>query len=239
VIRRIAVIIPAADEGAHIADCLMAVRTARLHLQQHAGMDVAVRVIVVLDRCRDNTARAVRAFPEAQPLEINRQCVGAAREAGARVALVAVRADELWLANTDADSRVPPTWLTHLLAEARAGAEITLGTVQPAVGVPPSIEARWLARHHLRDGHPHVHGANLAVRGDVHAALGGWRALRSGEDVDLARRVAHRRVSRTGAVPVITSVRAHGRAPRGFSSYLRSLDESSPPDKPGGPPCGS
>jgi len=47
--------------------------------------------------------------------------------------------------------------------------------------------------------------------------------MSSGEDVDLAKRTSHRRVSRTAAIPVTTSVRRNARAPHGFSSYLRSL----------------
>lgn len=222
-IRRIAVIVPAADEGAYLAECLLAVRAAARHLRQHGPADVTVHVIVVLDRCRDDSALVVARFEEVHTLHVSARCVGVAREAGARAALVIARADETWLANTDADSRVPRNWLTHLVHEARTGAELTLGTVQPAAGLPTPVATTWRGRHHVRDGHPHVHGANLGVRGDVHTALGGWRALLSGEDVDLARRAAHRRVSRTGAVPVVTSVRADGRAPRGFSSYLRSL----------------
>jgi hypothetical protein len=71
-----------------------------------------------------------------------------------------------------------------------------------------------------------VHGANLGIRGDAYLALGGWQPLVTGEDVDLARRAAlsgHLRVSRTASIPVVTSVRRVGRAPRGFSSYLRAL----------------
>src|SRR4029079_19546511 len=66
-------------------------------------------------------------------------------------------------------------------------------------------------------------GANFALRADAYIALGGWRAISSGEDVDLADRTSHRRVSRTAAIRVTTSVRPTARAPHGFSSYLRSL----------------
>jgi hypothetical protein len=52
-------------------------------------------------------------------------------------------------------------------------------------------------------------------------------------DADLARRAAltgHLRVSRIASAPVITSVRREGRAPRGFSSYLRAQSAASVSD---------
>jgi hypothetical protein len=75
------------------------------------------------------------------------------------------------------------------------------------------------SRHHLRDGHPHVHGANLGIRGDTYLALGAEPSLRAGEDVELVRRAmaaGHLRISRTAAIPVLTS-------PRPFNRHARLL----------------
>jgi hypothetical protein len=132
------------------------------------------------------------------------------------------QANGLWLASTDADSQVPQTWLSRIVAEAQSGAEVILGTVPPGIGLPARLDPAWCDRHQASEGHPHVHGANLALRADAYISLGGW-AMSSGEDVDLAKRTSHRRVSRTAAIPVTTSVRRNARAPHGFSSYLRSL----------------
>jgi GT2 family glycosyltransferase len=157
--------------------------------------------------------------------------VGAARRAGARAALAGTQGGELWLASTDADSEVPTGWLTGMLAEARRGAHVVLGTVLPAPDLCPEIRAEWLSRHHLRDGHPHIHGANFGIRGDAYAAVGGWQPLATGEDVDLARRAAqnsHLKIARIASIPVVTSARWAGRAPRGFSSYLRALSAPAP-----------
>jgi hypothetical protein len=104
---------------------------------------------------------------------------------------------------------------------------VVLGTVLPGPGLRPAARTKWAGRHHLRDGHPHVHGANFGIRGDAYLALGGWPPLASGEDADLARRAArtgHLRISRIGSAPVTTSARREGRAPRGFSSYLRDQE---------------
>jgi hypothetical protein len=83
-----------------------------------------------------------------------------------------------------------------------------------------------------------VHGANLGIRGDAYLALGGWPALPTGEDTELARRASsagHLRIARTAAIPVVTSTRRAGRAPQGFSGYLRDL---SPGGLAGAPACG-
>jgi hypothetical protein len=221
-----AVIIQAADEEQRIGRCLAAVAAARRHLH-HSNPAIAVRTIVVLDGCQDRTAMIAAASPGVQTVAVTAASVGAARRAGVDAALAGAGSPgELWLANTDADSLVPETWLRFMVAEARQGAHLVLGTVTPGRDLGPQTRAEWLGRHHLREGHPHVHGANFGIRGDAYLALGGWPPLVTGEDTELARRAArtgHLRISRTASIPVITSVRRDGRAPRGFSGYLRHI----------------
>lgn len=226
-IRRIAVVVPAANEEQRIGSCLSSIRAARAHLYR-ANANVRIRIVVILDGCRDLTAEIAVARGDVQPVTITAGNVGAARRAGARAALAgAGPLGELWLANTDADSEVPVNWLTSMVAEARLGAHVVLGTVRPGPGLRASIRRGWVSRHDLRDGHPHVHGANFGIRGDAYLALGGWQPLVTGEDADLARRAVrtgHLRISRIGSMPVTTSARPVGRAPGGFSSYLRHVD---------------
>ena len=225
-IRRVAVIVPAANEEGLIGSCLSSIRAAREHLYRSSA-DVHVRIVVVLDRCADATPAIAAACGDVQPVTISAGSVGAARLAGAAAALAGGgRSSELWLANTDADCEVPANWLTSMVIEASLGAQVLLGTVLPGPGLGPPARTEWARRHHLRDGHPHVHGANFGIRGDAYLALGGWQPLATGEDADLARRAArsgHLRIARTASIPVVTSVRSSGRAPRGFSSYLRAL----------------
>lgn len=225
-IRRVAVVIPAANEEQRIGRCLSAVAAARRHLY-YSDVAVAVRTVVVLDGCQDRTAVIAAASREVQAVAISAASAGAARRAGASAALASAGPPgELWLANTDADSQVPANWLTGMLTEARLGAHIVLGTVLPGRDLEPRTRAEWFSRHHLRDGHPHVHGANFGIRADAYLSLGGWPAVVTGEDTELARRAArtgHLRISRTASIPVVTSVRPDGRAPRGFSGYLRDI----------------
>ena len=222
-----AVIVPAANEERRIGRCLSSIRAARQHLYRQ-GTNTQVRIVVVLDDCQDATAQIAARFCDVQSLTIAAQNVGAARRAGTVVAMAgAGPAHRVWLANTDADCEVPANWLTSMVAEARLGAHLVLGTVTPGPGLAPAIRAEWARRHRLRDGHPHVHGANFGIRGDTYLSVGGWRPLVTGEDEDLAERAAlapQVRVSRSASAPVMTSVRRNGRAPRGFSSYLRGLD---------------
>jgi hypothetical protein len=181
--------------------------------------------VVVLDGCRDRTAVIAATSREVQTVVVTAGSVGLARRAGASAALAgAGPPSELWLANTDADSQVPVNWLTTMVAEARLGAHLVLGTVLPGRDLAPQARAEWLSHHHLRDGHPYVHGANFGIRADIYLSLGGWPAMVTGEDVELARRATrtgHLRISRTASIPVVTSARQHGRAPQGFSGYLR------------------
>jgi glycosyltransferase involved in cell wall biosynthesis len=226
-IRRIAVIVPAANEEQRIGKCLSSIRAARAHLYR-CSAGIRIRIVVALDGCDDLTSDIAAARGDVQPVMITAGNVGIARRAGASAVLAgAGPLDELWLANTDADSEVPVNWLTSMMAEARLGAHLVLGTVMPGPGLPPAAREQWVSRHRLRDGHPYVHGANLGIRGDAYLALGGWQPLATGEDADLARRAAntgHLRISRIASAPVMTSARHQGRAPRGFSSYLRDLD---------------
>jgi glycosyltransferase involved in cell wall biosynthesis len=226
-IRRLAVIVPAANEEQHIASCLASIAAARAHLSQRHADGVQAQVFVVLDDCQDQTAAIVGRFPGVQPVAIRAGRVGAARHAGAVAAIgSAAPARELWLANTDADCAVPHDWLSFMVAESRRDTQVVLGTVLPGPGLPAAQKKAWLSGHHLREGHPHIHGANFGIRADAYLTLGGWQPLTRGEDVDLAGRAAaagHLRIVRTASIPVVTSSRTAGRTSGGFGSYLTSL----------------
>ncbi len=226
-IRRLAVIVPAANEERDIASCLASIAAARRHLAWNWTADVDVQVIVVLDNCEDRTAAIAARFRGVRPVVISAGRVGTARDAGARAAIADTPSPgELWLANTDADCVMPPNWLSFMMAEACRGTHVVLGTVLPGPGLPSALRAVWLSRHHLRDNHPHIHGANFGIRADTYLSLGGWQPLTQGEDVDLASRATsagHLRITRTASIPVVTSSRTAARAVGGFASYLTEL----------------
>jgi hypothetical protein len=226
-LRAVAVVVPAHDEQALLPGCLAALATARDRLAASAP-HVAVSVTVVLDACTDGSAAVVAAHPGVQVVEVALRCVGAARAAGTAHAVAAAggRADRMWTAHSDADSQVPEGWLQAMVDAADAGADALLGTVVPDDALTPAGHRRWRALHPMAEGHPYVHGANLGVRASTLAAVGGWRPLPTGEDVDLAARLqAHPAtvVRSTALVPVLTSARRDARAPAGFSGYLQEM----------------
>ena len=211
----IGIVVPAHNEEALIGACLAAL----------AAQTVPVRVVVVLDDCTDATAAQCHGV---ETITVRHRCVGAARRAGTEAVLRGGDPATTWIATTDADTVVPPDWVARQLA---LDADLVLGTAVP--DDCPMLPA-WAARHVLADGHRHVHGANLGIRGDAYLRVGGWPALRTGEDVELVRRAAAAglTVARTAAIPVRTSARTVGRAPHGFASYLAALARQRPASAP-------
>lgn len=228
----IGVVIPARNEADRVDGCLAAVSAAVARLRRRpAGAQVSVCTVVVLDDCQDGTAERVARWPAVSPVVSSAGRVGAARAAGvehvlARFARDGVPETGIWIANTDADSRVPVGWLGLQAAAARRGAAMLLGTVRPdPAELDREIRQRWYRGHRLGDGHPHVHGANLGVRADWYRRVGGFAPVARQEDVALVAAVAAAggRIVRTGAGPVQTSARLSGRAPGGMADYLRRL----------------
>lgn len=227
-IRSVVVVIPASNEQNLIGPCLDALAAARAHAQRHTEYPLEINTVIVADSCTDGTETAARTHPDVKTVTCTVGCVGAARALGVAHILAhnTVAPGDTWIANTDADSRVPPDWLTHMVAQANLGAHLLLGTVLPADDLNHTARRRWLERHHQTDGHHHIHGANFGIRADVYLALGGWPQLTSGEDVTLARNARAAggyKTVRSGAIPVTTSARLAGRAPHGFADYLQDI----------------
>jgi len=196
--------------------------------------DVDVQVVVVLDRCTDGSAASVAAAAAEHPwlrgVPVDAGNVGLARSVGCTAVMRAAaptRLDRLWLASTDADSRVPADWLTTQLAFAAGGAEVVLGTVDVDDWAehPAHVERRWRSVYAAADGHLHVHGANVGCLADAYLTAGGFLSLSSDEDVALvtALHAARRRTVRTAAIPVLTSARRVVRAHGGFAGFLARL----------------
>ena len=217
-IEAIGVIVPVHDEAELLPACLAALDRA---------VDVAgipCRVLAVLDACTDGSAA-----PDAITVAV--RSAGAARAAGA-AALLAHFADvpraNLWLATTDADSRVPAHWLVDQRRLADDGIDAIAGTihVDDWSGHPPGSGDRFAQFYEppgATDAHTHVHGANFGVRADAYLAAGGFAAIRTGEDHALWNALAARRRLSTRRLPVVTSARLVARAPSGFSGFLAKL----------------
>lgn len=227
-IRHVVVAVPARDEERLVGACLASVRTAADRLLA-ARPDVTLEVVLALDRCVDGTA-AVAAQHPVTLLATDAGCVGVARRAAVAAGLATPRARAAgaaatWVANTDADCTVPVRWLTRQVAMADGGADLVVGTVVPVDVVDPAVLVAWRARHRLREGHGHVHGANLGVRAAAYLDAGGFPAVGLHEDVGLVGRVrdAGRAWVATDRVRVRTSGRSSSRVQGGFAGYLADL----------------
>ena len=210
---RIGVVIPARDEEELIGRCLAAVIESARHVP------VPVEITVVADGCLDRTTTVARSFRGVRVIELESSNVGTARAAGARTSLAR---GAHWLANTDADSVVPPNWLAHQYALAAEGWDVVIGTVRPDFAeLAPEQRAAWLATHHVGEPNGHVHGANLGVRASAYHASGGYRSLPEHEDVDLVARLAGFRLVASDRAEVVTSARRFGRTPGGYARFLR------------------
>ncbi|HSP76601.1 MAG TPA: glycosyltransferase family A protein [Cryobacterium sp.] len=225
-IARVVVVVPARNEEELLPRCLSALAVAVAEVRGVAGqVPPVIDVVVVLDRCSDGTAAVASDWPMFESVSTNGGAVGVARRAGVRHLLPT--SDQFtsatWIASTDADSAVPPNWLSVQLAFARNSVDLVLGTVVPDAGLSDGDRERWNSQHRLVEGHTHIHGANLGIRADRYLHAGEFARVDGQEDVRLVSALRGLRVSeiRTALIPVLTSGRLAGRAPGGFSGYLR------------------
>lgn len=211
------IVIPAHNEEQLIAQAIEAARTAGRH--PSLGGE-ATEVLVVLDSCTD--ASGIRAASAgARTLSIHARNVGVARAAGAQAALAL---GARWLAFTDADTLVSPTWLADQLA---LDADAVCGSIAvddwSAHGPHADLlHAHFLETYFDRDDHRHVHGANLGVSAAAYLKAGGFKHLACSEDVELVRALESTgaRVAWSAKPRVVTSARRDGRAHGGFADAL-------------------
>jgi glycosyltransferase involved in cell wall biosynthesis len=231
-IDAVAVVIPARNEQELVSRALHAVRRAAREAQAQLGAHAPrIGILLVADDCHDATAALAREVVGVEVLEISAGAVGVARATGIDVALSAllrineIAAEHVWIANTDADSVVPPNWITDQLAIASAGADVMVGTVRPDFAdLTPEQISHWTATHIPGQPNGHVHGANLGVRASMYLAAGGFHNQRDHDDVDLVIRLeqAGARLQAADSSDVLTSGRLDGRTPGGYAGYLRS-----------------
>lgn len=237
-VSRLGVVVPAHKEEDLICGCLDALARASAHPRLSR---VHLRVAVVLDSCRDATAELCRKAG-VETLTVGVRNVGVARATGYNY-LARTWADQVtnrrqagtlvWLASTDADTRVAPDWFVVQLDLADGGADATFGVVDVDTwsGHPAAVPAMFAGRYTntgINDplGHPHVHGANMGFRLSAYDAVGGFAPLAVGEDQDLSDRFDTEpgiTVVRTPALRVTTSSRTAARAAGGFADLLRAF----------------
>ncbi|UJH70140.1 glycosyltransferase family 2 protein [Ornithinimicrobium sp. INDO-MA30-4] len=225
-IHQVVVAIPVRNEEALLPACLKSVAMAISTLRQvYPG--VRTCVVVALDGCTDGSG-AVALSSGNQIVTLAGVGVGATRDAAIVHGLSCLSGPQMtqtWLACTDADTVVPPTWLVRQLMWANSGMDLVVGTVEPFGLDDPRLLATWHSKHQLTEGHPHVHGANLGVRASTWSEVDGFGPRSAHEDVALvARSRSHTsRWVATDTTRVATSGRRVGRAESGFADYLGTL----------------
>ncbi|WP_240642087.1 glycosyltransferase [Microbacterium sulfonylureivorans] len=222
VVEAMVAVIPVRNEADLLEPSLVALASA-VQAAREARLRCEVRI--VLDACTDASAEIAIAsgFPV---LHCDAARVGAARRHGIAAGLRALDdldADRVWIANTDADSRVPPHWLTHQHATSRV-ADIWLGTVRPDFAdLSPIQREHWLRTHPRGRTNLNIHGANLGLRAQSYIEAGGFASIGEHEDVDLVSRCRALGAVILGsdAAEVLTSGRFVGRSPGGYAEFLR------------------
>jgi glycosyltransferase involved in cell wall biosynthesis len=222
----VSVLIPACNEEKLLPRCLRSLLIASSLLPDQVTSHIVVVADSSTDRTRQTAAELLQSTGTVVSAEV--RTAGTARALAAECALARHRGplERCWLANTDADCLIPPSWLIDQLRLADQGIEGIAGTVSVDSYEEhgPEVAGRFRTSYVIRpDGsHPHVHGANLGVRADAYLRAGGWADLRTAEDHDLWNRLLRTRCATvsTSRIEVATSGRRVGRAPHGFADAL-------------------
>jgi glycosyltransferase involved in cell wall biosynthesis len=222
----VAVLIPAHNEEKLLPRCLQSVLIAASFLPSPVTSDI----VVAADSSTDHTVQIARDLLGSRGCVVGVQAnsAGMARAVAAKYALIRHEGptDRFWLANTDADCIIPPTWLSDQITFAEQGIEAIAGTVSvdSFEEHEPHVAARFAETYQIyADGsHPHIHGANLGVRADIYLKVGGWADLSTAEDHDLWNRLKQNRSATLSSalIELRTSGRRVGRAPHGFAEAL-------------------
>ncbi|WP_311971775.1 glycosyltransferase [Pseudomonas baltica] len=213
----IAIIVPAHNEQDFISGCIESLIAAAAH----PALDgEPVRIVIVMDACTDGTAQVVSSYP-VQALSVDFHNVGKSRAAGADAML---SQGARWLAFTDADTLVPPSWLADQLD---CATDAVCGTVKVDDWSlhPDPVRTRYDSLYTPVEGHRHIHGANLGVSAQSYLRVGGFKPLPAHEDVILVAdlEASGATIKWTTKNCVTTSARIDCRCREGFGDYLRSL----------------
>ncbi|WP_324678363.1 glycosyltransferase [Hymenobacter sp. GOD-10R] len=249
------VIVPAKNEAERLPQTLAAL-AAQVDFAGRPLDPRCYEVIVLANNCDDATAATARSFAQAHPhvavhvVEVTlppaEAHIGWARrllmdEACRR--LEHTRNANTFLASTDADTHVAPTWLAAIQAELGAGNDAVGGRILTNASPATRCAVHY---QHLRDAtyrilrarleslvdpdpadpwprhHQHF-GASLALTPQAYRRVGGLPVVPYLEDEALYQALRHHdlRVRHSPAVQVVTSNRLTGRVAVGLSWQLR------------------
>ena len=237
---KVSVVVPARNEEELVGSCLETLA------EQEGISPEEYEVLLVLDRCTDETEARAREIADAHPrfslrfLDGPGKGSGYARRAGMELACARLlglgRPDGL-IASTDADTVVAPDWLAAQLRAASRGALAIGGRIELAEdsSLPESI-FRWHTergrrRHESllsepeqlgKTEHWQFSGASLALTAKTYREIGGLepRVALEDEHLEHVLRQRHVPIERLLSVRVMTSARLEGRAKQGLARDL-------------------
>jgi glycosyltransferase involved in cell wall biosynthesis len=230
--KALGVVVPVHDEGKLLGDALDALGAAFGDIR-----DTDSLLVLVFDSCRDESVDVARKWTSElsgrHDLAVNcivtdAQNVGVARRLGCAAVLrhwPGHSPERVWIATTDADSRVPRAWLSEQVRQHERGSDVWVGRVAvESNDARPDTLGRW-QREYDREVHP-IHGASLGFNGAKYLAVGGFSPLETGEDRDLLSALVSSgaRVYFDSSLRVLTSARHRGRAPHGFADAFHRFD---------------
>ncbi len=232
--KALGVVVPVHNEEQLLAGALDALGAAFADIREP---DLPQYLVLVFDSCRDASAHVARRWQEthAQPRALSMSAitsesrnVGAARRLGCATVLghwPDVDPEHVWIATSDADSRVPRAWLRQQLEHHESGTDVWAGRVAIQVeGAGRETLRRW-QREYDREAYP-IHGASLGFNGARYLSAGGFMPLETGEDRALLRALVGSGATThfESSLRVATSARRRGRAPHGFAETLHLYD---------------
>jgi cellulose synthase/poly-beta-1,6-N-acetylglucosamine synthase-like glycosyltransferase len=261
---RCVVAIPARNEASWLPSCLRALANQRTEFDEPLP-PFSFALVLFANNCSDATVAVARALAPTLPFPVRIveadlpapiAHAGSARRRAMELAwswLDEAGARDGVILSTDADSRVPPKWVSRNVAAIRQGADAVLGRVsldEDGALLPEALHQRGRfeseyeallteigARLDPVDYNPWPHhatisGASLGITVKAHQQVGGVPCEPLGEDKALIAELVKQdaRIRYSNDVEVVTSGRVQGRAPGGVADTL--LLRSKFPDAP-------
>jgi glycosyltransferase involved in cell wall biosynthesis len=232
--KALGVVVPVHNEEELLGHALDALEAAFNDIRD---AHIPSHLILVFDSCRDASVEVARGWTESLPphtvlgvsaITSNARNVGAARRRGCAAVLdhwENLSPEHVWIATTDADSRVPRTWLREQVQHHERGDDVWAGRVAvKSEGVGAETVRRW-ERAYDREADP-IHGASLGFNGAKYVAVGGFSPLETGEDRALLHALEDSGATTyfDTSLRVLTSARRRGHAPHGFADAFHSFD---------------
>jgi glycosyltransferase involved in cell wall biosynthesis len=232
--KGLGVVVPVHNEEELLVDALDALKAA---FDDIRDAHIPSQLVLVFDSCRDASVNVAREWTRGLPshtvlgvsaINFDARNVGVARRQGCAAVLdhwEEQNPEHIWIATTDADSRVPRDWLREQVQHHERGKDVWAGRVAvKSDGEGAEIVRRW-QRAYDREAYP-IHGASLGFNAAKYLAAGGFSPLETGED-----RALLRALEKSGAATyfdpslrVLTSARRRGHAPHGFAEAFHSFD---------------